>query len=114
MAENSPIKSGNREKSIRKRRELNGVNFIEDIDTILSLYDVPIIVAKQFACNAFWLITESDKKLDIFFDVFLEDGLLVDEVFLEILFVDPEEANVGSGFEGNGLSLDVGRHICEV
>ncbi len=80
----------------------------------MSLNDIAIVVAQQFTSYAFGLIAESNKKLNILFNVFLEDGLLIDEVFLEVLFVYSKKANVRSWFEGNGLSLDVSRYIGEV
>jgi hypothetical protein len=78
FTENLPIQSGNRKKSIRKRRELNGINVIEDINSIFSLDDVTIVEAKEFACNSFGLFCKSNEEFDIFLNVLLKERVFID------------------------------------
>lgn len=93
---------------------MNGINFIKHTYPKVRLNNIPIVIRQQLPHHPLRRLTQLHIQLHILLDVFLQYGILVDKILLEVLLVDSQQTDVGDWLEGNGLGLDVGRHVREV
>lgn len=67
---------------------------IEDIDAEVGLENVPVVVAQQFPRDSLGLFPQCDIQLNVLLDVFLEDGLGVHKVLLEVLLENTDQSYI--------------------
>lgn len=114
MAEDLPVEGGQSQKSCREGGKLDSIDVIEDFYAVCGLEDVAAVVAEEGAGDFGGLIAHFGSDFDVLVDVFLEDGLSIDEIGFVVLLKNFDGFGAIESFEGDCLCLNVGGDVREV